>query len=364
MDKDKGLHQPWKLARVQPSSFSLGNLEGVLQLERTNVYYDMSRPWYYCCILPYLPYSHSRYSTIIHSYILSCLVLSRLENALLHILIPDSTIRLQYPEPPTTRRKIPDTITRDRPPTHLQSKSHIPTQHVTLTIALNTHHHRHPPPRNPTQPSPNIRRRHLPSSNLRRQQRQPKPRPNLSRKRTMSSQLPQQLQFHRRRRIVSPRYLAYTQPIHMFMSPTHPPNKTNHLPHSCCPTNTFCQYADNKQVGCCSALQGNCKGSLSGGNAYKSTSEYVAPASTPSPTIYVGGGGDYNPPPTTTVVQQGGFCTTIIAEGDNLPTVANARCGTALVVEAGAGRARAWVVGVGVGVGLQVLGGWVVFRRW
>ena len=64
-------------------------------------------------------------------------------------------------------------------------------------------------------------------------------------------------------------------------------------------------------------------------------------------------------------MQQGGFCTTIIAQGDNLPTIANARCGTALVVEAGAEK----VVGrgilvIGALVGLQVLGGWVVLRRW
>jgi hypothetical protein len=61
---------------------------------------------------------------------------------------------------------------------------------------------------------------------------------------------------------------------------------------------------------------------------------------------------------------QGGFCTTIIAQGDNLPTIANARCGTALVVEAGAARSRGSDVVVGVVVGLQVLGGWVVLRRW
>ncbi|KAM0693566.1 hypothetical protein Q7P36_006822 [Cladosporium allicinum] len=138
----------------------------------------------------------------------------------------------------------------------------------------------------------------------------------------------------------------------------------------CCPSNTFCQYADNKQVGCCSALQGNCKGSLSGGNAYQSTSQYIAPAATTTwatsqaPTQYVGGAvGNYNP--TTTVVQQGGFCTTIIAQGDNLPTIANARCGTALVVEAGADRVVGrGILAVGAVVGLQVLGGWVVLRRW
>ena len=66
--------------------------------------------------------------------------------------------------------------------------------------------------------------------------------------------------------------------------------------------------------------------------------------------------------PTTTVIQQGGFCTTLIAKGDNLPTTAQARCGTALVIEAGAGRSRGEVVGVVVG--LQVLGAWFVLRRW
>jgi hypothetical protein len=184
----------------------------------------------------------------------------------------------------------------------------------------------------------------------------------------MSSQLPKQLQFNRRRSIVSPISLTTTHPS------KHLP-QNSHLTfnsHSCCPTNTFCQYADNKQVGCCSALQGNCKGSLSGGNAYQSTSQYVAPAATTTwatsqqqqaPTVYVGGAaGAYNP--TTTVLQQGGFCTTIIAQGDNLPTVANARCGTALVVEAGAGRSQGREMVVGVVVGLQVLGGWVVLRRW
>lgn len=49
-----------------------------------------------------------------------------------------------------------------------------------------------------------------------------------------------------------------------------------------------------------------------------------------------------------------------------MPTVANARCGTALVVEAGADgrRAKGWAGVVGAVVGLQVLGGWVVLRRW
>jgi len=72
--------------------------------------------------------------------------------------------------------------------------------------------------------------------------------------------------------------------------------------------------------------------------------------------------GNYNP--TTTVVQQGGFCTTLVAEGDNLPTVANARCGTALVVEASASRSQGREMVVGVVLGLQLLGGWVVLRRW
>jgi hypothetical protein len=175
----------------------------------------------------------------------------------------------------------------------------------------------------------------------------------------MSSHPSTKLQFHWRRRIVSPNHPS---PLHY-----HPHILTT--PHSCCPSNTFCQYADNKQVGCCSALQGNCKGSLSGGNAYQSTSQYIAPAATTTwatsqvATQYVGGAvGNYNP--TTTVVQQGGFCTTIIAQGDNLPTIANARCGTALVVEAGASRSKGREMVVGVVVGLQILGGWVVLRRW
>lgn len=64
----------------------------------------------------------------------------------------------------------------------------------------------------------------------------------------------------------------------------------------------------------------------------------------------------------TTIIQQGGFCTTLIAEGDNLPTTANARCGTALVVAAGASRGKEAVVSIVLG--LQVLGAWVVLRRW
>lgn len=69
-----------------------------------------------------------------------------------------------------------------------------------------------------------------------------------------------------------------------------------------------------------------------------------------------------NDNPTTTIIQQGGFCTTLVAEGDNLPTTANARCGTALVVEAGASRGREAVVSIVLG--LQFLGAWVVLRRW
>lgn len=70
---------------------------------------------------------------------------------------------------------------------------------------------------------------------------------------------------------------------------------------------------------------------------------------------------------TTVVEQQGGFCTTLYAQGDNLPTTANARCGTALVVEAGAGGRSGWMVGGGGGgvvVLAQVLGAWLVLRRW
>jgi hypothetical protein len=66
--------------------------------------------------------------------------------------------------------------------------------------------------------------------------------------------------------------------------------------------------------------------------------------------------------PTTTVIQQGGFCTTLIAKGDNLPTTAQARCGTALVIEAGASRGKGGVVGLVLV--LQVLGAWFVLRRW
>jgi hypothetical protein len=68
--------------------------------------------------------------------------------------------------------------------------------------------------------------------------------------------------------------------------------------------------------------------------------------------------------PTTTIIQQGGFCTTLVAQGGNLPTTANARCGTALVVEAGAGNLRGRGGVVGVVLGLQILGAWVVLRRW
>ncbi|KAM0716772.1 hypothetical protein Q7P37_008217 [Cladosporium fusiforme] len=129
----------------------------------------------------------------------------------------------------------------------------------------------------------------------------------------------------------------------------------------CCPSGATCQYSDNNQVGCCSSSSGGkCSGSLSNGNAYQPTSHYKEPQ--PTPTYVDGGAGAYNPP-TTTVVQQGGFCTTIIAEGDGLPTTANARCGTALVVEAGAdGVGRKSVLGL-VAV-LQVLGAWFVLRRW
>lgn len=137
---------------------------------------------------------------------------------------------------------------------------------------------------------------------------------------------------------------------------------TNTSISSCCPSGSTCQYAANNQVGCCSASSGKCAGSLSGGNAYHSTSQYVAPAATT--TAYNGGGavvvGNNNP--TTTVVQQGGFCTTLIAKGDNLPTTAEARCGTALVIEAGASRGKGRVVGMVLV--LQVLGAWFVVRRW
>ena len=136
---------------------------------------------------------------------------------------------------------------------------------------------------------------------------------------------------------------------------------TNNSPHSCCPSGSVCQYAANNQVGCCASSSGKCAGSLSGGNAYQSTSQYVAPAAHTT-TAYNGGGAVVVGAPTTTVIQQGGFCTTLIAKGDNLPTTAQARCGTALVIEAGAGRSRGEVVGVVVG--LQVLGAWFVLRRW
>jgi hypothetical protein len=66
--------------------------------------------------------------------------------------------------------------------------------------------------------------------------------------------------------------------------------------------------------------------------------------------------------PTTTIIQQGGFCTTLVAKGDGLPTTAEARCGTALVVEGRAGRGMGGVMVLVVG--LQVVGAWVLGRRW
>lgn len=142
--------------------------------------------------------------------------------------------------------------------------------------------------------------------------------------------------------------------------------ETNLKPSSCCPSGSFCQYAENGQVGCCSASSGKCSGSLSGGNAYQPTSQYVQPATTTYQPQYTPNGGGAviaGGNPTTTVIQQAGFCTTIVADGDNLPTTANARCGTALVV-AGASRSRGQGKVVGIVLGLQILGAWFVLRRW
>ena len=116
---------------------------------------------------------------------------------------------------------------------------------------------------------------------------------------------------------------------------------------SCCPSNNVCAYSTNQQVGCCPQGQ-SCSGSIGGAGGYQPSSWYQPqPTSTYYPpqqttTVYGGGGGVVvaattvysQPAAQTTVTQQylGNYCTTITANGPNLPTTAGAACGVALVV--------------------------------
>lgn len=125
------------------------------------------------------PLTHSRYTTLTclldrvctprpptlplfyTRYILFNLVLPR-ERAYLCLIWPSDNNQL----PPSAYCNL-----RHTSPSHPQHLTHNVTY---TTITLNTHPHRHAPPHNPPQPSTNIRRRHLSSSNL-RQHRQQQP---------------------------------------------------------------------------------------------------------------------------------------------------------------------------------------------
>lgn len=154
---------------------------------------------------------------------------------------------------------------------------------------------------------------------------------------------------------------------------------------SCCPSNTVCQYSSNHQVGCCPSGQ-TCSGSIGGSGGYKPTSWYSSYQPAPETTTYyqqptstyytpeqqttavvVAPAGDTAQPTyvKTSVQWNGQYCTTIIANGPNLPTTAGAACGVALVVSPGESVrwALGWVKLLGTVLALQGVGAVVLRMR-
>lgn len=117
-------------------------------------------------------------------------------------------------------------------------------------------------------------------------------------------------------------------------------SRANTSPSSCCPTNNYCAWADNK-IACC-PNGCSCTG-WSG--TYQPTSYYAPqPSSTrrywrPSSTHYWQPQSTYVAPAAYTPVQStpaavgyGQYCSTLYAHGPNLPTTAQGDCGIILVV--------------------------------
>lgn len=65
---------------------------------------------------------------------------------------------------------------------------------------------------------------------------------------------------------------------------------------------------------------------------------------------------------TTAPVQYNGYCTTIYAKGGNLPTTANALCGTALVLNVGVRPVAREVLGLVLGFWFSLGIVWAGFR--
>lgn len=163
--------------------------------------------------------------------------------------------------------------------------------------------------------------------------------------------------------------------------------------HSCCPSGNYCAYTSNQQaVGCCPSGS-TCSGNLDGSNWYPTTttwqqqstwypttttywqpSTYITTA-IPTTTVYGGivvPGGvvtsyytsnqgvttEYLQTQAQTVVQGGGYCSTLYANGGNLPTTRAGSCGTILVVNEGvrSGAAVIRVVAVAAAVVLVMVG--------
>ena len=84
----------------------------------------------------------------------------------------------------------------------------------------------------------------------------------------------------------------------------------------------------------------------------------------PTSTVVVGGGGVFVGQSTRTI-NEAGYCSTLFANGPNLPTTAQGACGTILVLNEGSRGAigwRIWSLTVAFYGGLG-LWGWFGFRR-
>ena len=161
----------------------------------------------------------------------------------------------------------------------------------------------------------------------------------------------------------------------------------------CCPSGNTCAWS-NSQVACCPSGQ-TCSGSVGGVGGYQASSyyqtTYVAPTTqyVQASTVYqtnavvttvvTGGGGvvvpaGYTQVTTVQTVQtvqsqasivNGVYCSTLIANGPNLPTTVAGNCGTVLVVAPSEG----YRIGVGwvklgiVLTGLQLMGAGLFVRR-
>lgn len=93
---------------------------------------------------------------------------------------------------------------------------------------------------------------------------------------------------------------------------------------------------------------------------------FIAGGQTQTSTVVIGGGGVFVSPQSTKTFNYNGYCSTIYAQGPNLPTTAAGPCGTILVLNEASVRSVGWRIWGVTAAFYGMLGLWgrFGFRRW